>query len=130
MLKELGPDKQLPAMDHKVEAILENYTWPGNVRELENVIQHALTFAQGNTITADFLPAKIVTAVEANLKDGGLVNRAEEYKGKSLKAFLRAKEKDYLMNVIAKMGGDKEKAAKALNISMATLYRKLPDIDK
>ena len=48
-------------------------------------------------------------------------------KGKSLKAFLRAKEKEYLKTVIDSMGGDKAAAAKELDISLATLYRKLPE---
>ena len=52
---------------------------------------------------------------------------ADEYRGKSLKAFLRQKEKEYLQMVLELMDGDKEKAAKALKISLATLYRKLPD---
>ena len=47
--------------------------------------------------------------------------------GKSLKAFLRAKEKEYLKTVIDTMGGDKARAAKELDISLATLYRKLPE---
>ena len=56
---------------------------------------------------------------------GGI--KAEIYRGKSLKAFLKAKEKEYLSQVLQYVEGDKEKAAKALKISLATLYRKLPD---
>ena len=41
---------------------------------------------------------------------------------------LRAKEKEYLKTVIDNMGGDKVKAAKELDISLATLYRKLPEV--
>ena len=48
-------------------------------------------------------------------------------KGKSLKAFLRAKEKEYLKSVIKTIGGDKVKVAQELNISLATLCRKLPE---
>jgi len=40
---------------------------------------------------------------------------------------LRSKEKEYLKKVIETMGGDKAKAAKELDISLATLYRKLPE---
>jgi transcriptional regulator with PAS, ATPase and Fis domain len=52
---------------------------------------------------------------------------ADDYRGKSLKAFLRAKEKEYLGHVLDSFGGDKEQAAKSLRISLATLYRKLPE---
>ncbi len=42
-----------------------------------------------------------------------------------LKEFLHRQEVDYIEQVIQTAGGDKEKAAQMLGISMATLYRKL-----
>ena len=42
-----------------------------------------------------------------------------------LKEFLHHQEVDYIEQVIQAAGGDKEKAAEMLGISMATLYRKL-----
>jgi len=126
--QEVGEGKPLPEIDRDVQLILERYKWPGNVRELENALRHAVTFAKGNRITKDDLPAKIVGAVD--LSAAGASGKGEEFRGASLKAFLRAKEKEYLMQVLKQVGGDKEKAAKALNISLATLYRKLPDPEK
>ncbi len=129
MRQELGPGKELPGIDPEVQIILERYSWPGNVRELENAIRHAMTFTKpGEKIMKDVLPAKIVNSVdtsEIQVVQPGL--KAESYRGKSLKGFLRAKEKEYLSQVLSHMEGDKEKAAKALKISLATLYRKLPD---
>lgn len=125
--REAGPDGTPPGISHEAQAVLENYPWPGNVRELENVLQHALAFTQDGMITPDILPAKIISAVENGPAGAPLTKKTEDYKGKSLKSFLRSKEKEYLMNVIKSMDGDKEKAAKALNISLATLYRKIAD---
>ena len=51
----------------------------------------------------------------------------DEVNAKSLKGFLRQKEREFLGQVLASFGGDKEKAAKALKVSLATLYRKLPE---
>ena len=124
--KELGPDAELPMIEHEAQSILDNYNWPGNVRELENTIQHALTFAQQGSITKDTLPAKIVNTVEEGIKSGVIANRRDQFKGKSLKAFLHDKEKEFLQRTIESMHGDKEKAANELGISLATLYRKLP----
>ncbi|MDD4442480.1 MAG: helix-turn-helix domain-containing protein, partial [Kiritimatiellae bacterium] len=45
----------------------------------------------------------------------------------SLKGFLKAKEKEYLEQILASTHGDKEKAAQTLQVSLATLYRKLSD---
>ena len=47
-----------------------------------------------------------------------------------LKDFLREQEITYLNHVMAQMGGDKEKAALHLGISLATLYRKLSEDDR
>lgn len=124
--RELGPDSELPLLDHETQNILDHYNWPGNVRELENTIQHTLAFVQDGVITKSTLPAKIVDVVEEGIKSGVITNRHEQFKGKSLKAFLHDKEREFLQRTIESMNGDKEKAAEELGISLATLYRKLP----
>ncbi|HKL20885.1 MAG TPA: sigma-54 dependent transcriptional regulator, partial [Tichowtungia sp.] len=128
--RELAGDTELPLLDHDTQIILDNYNWPGNVRELENTLQHALAFVQDGKITKSTLPAKIVDTVEEGIKSGVITNRNEQFKGKSLKAFLHEKEKDFLNQKIQSMNGDKEKAAEELGISLATLYRKLPQNSK
>lgn len=124
---DVAPDAQLA---------LEGYAWPGNVRELENAVRHACTFAENGTITLDDLPAKIVSKTTARPSGGtygagagGTEGLLGAHEGKSLKAFLREVEKQFITEVIRKHGGDKEAAAKALKVSLATLYRKLPDPD-
>ncbi|MDF7801274.1 sigma-54 dependent transcriptional regulator [Pontiellaceae bacterium B1224] len=118
---------EFPSMDNAVLSILQNYTWPGNVRELQNVIQHCLTFLSDGKITKETLPSKLIVSYEENPGAQNAALTGEFEKGKSLKAFLRAKEKEYLKTVIDTMGGDKAAAAKELDISLATLYRKLPE---
>ncbi len=118
---------EFPTMDNAVLSILQNYTWPGNVRELQNVIQHCLTFLSDGKITKETLPSKLIVSYEENPGAQSSALTGEFEKGKSLKAFLRAKEKEYLKTVIDTMGGDKAKAAKELDISLATLYRKMPE---
>ncbi|MGE4490429.1 MAG: sigma-54-dependent transcriptional regulator [Kiritimatiellales bacterium] len=124
--RELGPDAELPRLDHEAQSILDSYNWPGNVRELENVILHSLAFTQDGVITKETLPAKLVCTVEEGIRSGVITSRHEQYKGKSLKAFLHDKEREFLQRTIESMNGDKEKAASELGISLATLYRKLP----
>ena len=123
---ETPEGKMAPTLDPEVCAILEAYAWPGNVRELENALKHAITFARENVITKDVLPPKIA-ATPVRVTGTAPADQLDATKGKSLKAFLRAKEKDYLKQVLTMASGDKEKAAKALKISLATLYRKLPE---
>src|SRR5688572_5672377 len=48
----------------------------------------------------------------------------------SLKTFLRDQEVSHLNRALAFCGGDKEKAAELLGISLATLYRKLAEVEE
>jgi len=126
--KETPEGRDYPSLSADVCNLLENYNWPGNVRELENAVKHAMTFARDNHITREVLPPKIANApVSASgVPDA---ERFDASRGKSLKAFLRDQEKKYLNQVLQFTGGDKERAAKTLHISLATLYRKLPDVE-
>lgn len=49
----LGPKTLSP----EALACLHDYPWPGNVRELHNVIEHAVVFAEGDTVRDSDLPA-------------------------------------------------------------------------
>ncbi len=128
---ETPAGQQPPELDPAAAAVIESYTWPGNVRELQNAVKHAMTFAQEGRITRDVLPPKITVAVGElpAARAGSQTPALNSERGKSLKAFLREQEKGYLKTVLSATKGDKEAAAKALNISLATLYRKLPDTD-
>jgi len=124
--RETGESKPMPSLDAEVCAIMEAYPWPGNVRELENAIKHALTFVKDNRITKDLLPPKIAaTPVRSSSKSA--LAELDATRCKSLKSFIRTKEKEYLTQVLSHTDGDKKKAAKALKISLGTLYRKLPE---
>lgn len=119
---EVRDDDRLPTLEPDAELALERYAWPGNVRELQNAVRHALAFASNGVIKRADLPVKVINAT------GGVAPMGEQadLKGQSLRFFLRAKEREYLEQVLKSFEGDKEKAAKALRISLATLYRKLP----
>ncbi len=126
--RECGDSKPIPIITAEARQILEQYTWPGNVRELENAIKHALTFCLDGKITRDLLPSRIVSAYpQGGASNTSTTPNLTQFRGKSLKAFLRDKEKEYLKYVLSESSGDKEKAAKELKISLATLYRKLPE---
>jgi len=127
--------------------VLTAYRWPGNVRELQNAIERACALCDNNVIELKDLPERILesvaqnrngngngSAVEANSRpmDGNLVvqaaSAAQWAKGfgtMALKDFLHQQEVIYIEHAIKAAGGSKEKAAEAMGISMATLYRKL-----
>ena len=129
--KETPADAPCLRLSREAADALLRCPWPGNVRELENAIKHAMAFAQNGEITLDTLPPRVATLAAAPVGPAATAEEsAEQYRNVSLRAFLRQKEQEYLEQVIARTHGDKEQAAKSLQISLATLYRKLPSEPK
>jgi DNA-binding NtrC family response regulator len=120
--------KITPTLSHEAADVLMAYKWPGNVRELENAIKHAVTFLQDDVITVELLPPRIITRAQEN-KTQQAAQPASAGNNTSLKGFLKLKEKEYLEKILSSTHGDKEKAAQTLQVSLATLYRKLSDED-
>ncbi len=118
-----------PEIAPEAELLLEAYRWPGNVRELENAIRHACTFLRDDRIGIDILPARIVHAVRSGSTDDRLPI-ASRGSAKSLKAYVRDCEQAYIRRTLAEFKGDKRKVAEELKVSLATLYRKLPELDE
>jgi two-component system, NtrC family, response regulator PilR len=109
---------QVEIMPDALRALLA-YDWPGNVRELENVIRRSATLCDNQIVNVQDLPPKII---DANPEDLTLIS--VDYRGHSLKTYLREKEKEYINKVLEVAGGEKEKAADMLGVSLATFYRK------
>ena len=128
-LKDMYGNEVLPELEPLVQTIMSQYAWPGNVRELENAVKHAVTFSSDGKITSEDLPAKVLAGV--NLSAPASIESAalDGDTSRSLKSFLRFKEKEYITAVIEQHGGDKDQAAKSLKVSLATLYRKLPEAE-
>ncbi len=101
-------------------ALMMDYPWPGNVRELENVVERALTLARGEKILPDDLPQTIRGA----RGDRRILDEAAE---RTLP--LHDVEKEYILRILEKTGGNKYQAAQVLGIDRKTLYRKLAEIE-
>jgi len=119
--------KSRPTLSQEASDILVTYKWPGNVRELENAIKHAVTFLQDDIISPDLLPPRILSRAQETKNQNAAA--ASTTTNTSLKGFLKLKEKEYLEQILSSTHGDKEKAAQTLQVSLATLYRKLSDDD-
>ena len=102
--QKLGNGGDAPMLDREAEAILNRYTWPGNVRELEDSILYALSGIDGGPITKASLPPHIISDAEPLLAAEDSVARGARYKARSLKAFLREKEKELLTHIWGQPG--------------------------
>jgi len=92
---------------------LVRYDWPGNVRELENAIERAVALALGPRVDVEDLPEEIRQArpIVPPTADGS--------------RRLADVERAAILEALAAAHGNRARAADALGIGIATLYRKL-----
>jgi transcriptional regulator with PAS, ATPase and Fis domain len=130
-----------PRMPEEVLEVLQAYQWPGNVRELLNAMERSCALCDNGTIEMKDLPERLLESVaQQNVissdddkpapaqKAAGAAFWAHGATPIALKEFIHQQEVMYIEYAIEAAGGDKERAADMLGISIATLYRKLtPD---
>jgi DNA-binding NtrC family response regulator len=109
-------------VDPKVLEVLARYRWPGNVRELENAIERACALCEEGIIRPTDLPPHVVRQASSN---GADEKPSALPIGQTLDEYIRDQERRYIEETIKFNAASREKAAKMLGISMATLYRKL-----
>jgi DNA-binding NtrC family response regulator len=110
--------KKLTGFDPEVMRLLMQHQWRGEVRELENIVERAVIFARGETISVADLP-------DAFQNHPTFLPSTEE---RSLDEVMNDLAKDYIVAVLRKNQFDKEKTAKSLRISLPTLYRRIKEL--
>ena len=95
------------------------YDWPGNVRELQNVCQRLQILAEGPVIKPDDLPENILHSDQKVITDNydPAVN-------------LHDLEKRYILEALKYFEGNKTKAARALGMTIKTLYNRLHEYNQ
>ena len=107
-LKGFTPD----AMD-----LMLRYSWPGNVRELRTAVEHAVVLCRGERLGArDLPPALRQPAAQRESPAIGASSLAVE-----------EAEKELIIRALKQSDGSRTLAAKKLDISRRTLYRKLAE---
>jgi DNA-binding NtrC family response regulator len=91
---------------------LLGYAWPGNIRELENAMEWAVALAQGSRIDVEDLPPEL-SGSTAPAGATETVLPLEKVERRVILAALRQNQ------------GSRDKTARQLGISTATLWRKL-----
>ena len=98
------PLKLAPA----AEKLLCAQPWPGNVRQLSNLLERAAILAEGSTIT------------ERELRELNVLGGGEGGEGG---------ERERVRQALIDSGGDKQEAARRLEISYRTLQRRIKEFD-
>ena len=94
---------------------LTSYFWPGNAHELKNVMERTYILTDGQYIEASHLPD---FAQEVKVE---VVVAAVKY----VEFTLFDLEKKHIVDTLGHLNGNKTRAAKALGITVKTLYNKL-----
>ena len=106
--------KTVEGFTDDAEAILVRHPWPGNVRELRNLVERLVILARGRRIARADLPGEYLTGPVAPATEAAAG-------GDSLEDFERA----HIRKVLARVDGNKTRAAEILGISRHTLRIKL-----
>ena len=109
--------KPVKLLSPEVKELLLSYQWPGNVRELENTVEYMVSLENSDIITRNSVPPRIRKAIDSgDISDKPLATLLEEY------------EKELFKKKLDQLGGlpgQIDELGKTLQISRATLYRKL-----
>lgn len=98
------------------------YSWPGNVRELVNAVEYAINLEEGKLISFESLPPRL----RENLGKKEVLDKTT-HNGTSIPT-LEEIEKEAISRALDYFGWSeegKQKAAHALGIGRATIYRKI-----
>jgi DNA-binding NtrC family response regulator len=95
------------------------YDWPGNVRELENVIERAVVLASSSTVGVPDLPPHFQGKQALHMSNDHFILPGS--------ATLAQIEREAIIQTLKRHAGNRQAAARALDIGVATLYRKLKE---
>ncbi|AWM35987.1 DNA-binding transcriptional response regulator [Gemmata obscuriglobus] len=124
-LKEFArrDNKPVPKVAPAVWKSFEGYDWPGNVRELRNLLASMMVLDLDGELTPDDFPE------DPGVKPAGTAERPhgpDQLVGRPLDEV----ERYYIEKALDLTGGNREEAARLLNISERTLYRKIQEWKK
>ena len=101
---------------------LAQQTWPGNVRELQNAIERAAVMSDKETLEPDDFVSRHTLHVT---RPTSHATRSTEAGGVTLREAVEAAERDAITAALSKHSGNRREAAKALGVSLRTLFYKI-----
>lgn len=117
LLNLLGSGEQV--LTDEVRDLLVSYDWPGNIREMRNVLERALLL----TPPGATLRQSLFSCISGGQRSFPAHLSTEPQTVQQVEAA-------HIQTVLAQQGGNVDKAAKALNLSRATLYRRLKQLNE
>lgn len=107
-----------------VAKLFQRLRWPGNVRQLLNVIRHVVVLNDGLEVTPEMLPIELHHEAEPGATTSAGAAPAVTLDGLIGKTLAEI-ERMVIEETIERHGGSVPKAARVLDVSPSTLYRKI-----
>ena len=104
------------------------YNWPGNIRELQNVIEKMLLYCDGGVLGLERLPAGIPMIPAAKAFDPKMAKNQPDFLNstrKNKKDKMYEEERQKLLLLLSRSGGNISSIAKELGVNRCTIYRKM-----
>jgi DNA-binding NtrC family response regulator len=122
-------------LSEEVKGIFRAHPWPGNVRQLQNTLRNVVVLHEGELIEAEMLPANLMRQLALDRAQPPADARRPEaaapptedlatHAGRLVGAKLADVEREFIEATIVHCGGSITKAARLLDVSPSTLYRK------
>jgi sigma-54 dependent transcriptional regulator, acetoin dehydrogenase operon transcriptional activator AcoR len=121
-LRDACEGKDCPQIEDEVWRIFHSYQWPGNIRQLKNVVEQAIFHSDGEVITINDLPKELLVGMEKPSTDLSKAPESNKWTGRRKKL-----TREILIEVLKKTNGCVSEAARLLNVSRMTIYRKLKE---
>ena len=110
-------------LPQNLRSAMENYDWPGNVRELRNCIERYIVLGESDLMALIMLSQQ---RSDISSEIHGCIHESKRFSAQQpLKNIVADIEREVIQRTIAHYNDNKGQAAKALGISIQSLYRKL-----
>ncbi len=111
-------NKEILKIDNDVVNFLIDYPWKGNIRELKNVVEHMAIMCREDTITLDLIPKYIME---------GRIDKIDirSLHSMNLNQSVENLEITMIKEALKINKGNRQEAAKLLNIPRTTLHSKM-----
>ena len=125
--------KDFTGMSTEAQKTLLDYDWPGNVREMQNILRNAVVLNAGARVETSMLPACVTRSARRN-PDSNPVDpppvaplAADAAAESAIRPMWRV-ERDMILAALSETDGNVPLAARMLEMSPSTIYRRLREI--
>jgi two-component system, repressor protein LuxO len=118
--------REFHGLDPSVRNLMLSHSWPGNVRQLLNVMRNVVVLNEGGWVTPEMLPPGLTDEDREPVAQAQTLPSPSILTPDSLLGLpLAEAERRLIEATLAIHGGSIPKAARVLDVSPSTLYRKI-----